>query len=371
MVRLTRAERRQQTRAQLLSAAREEFTAVGYDRASVDRIAARAELTRGAVYSNFPSKRALYLAVLQQQVEDDDPDDDPADDLATAPNDPADALAAFARVWLERFPLLEDPPPGARIKLQSLSGVLDDVRLRPAMAQVVRLEALLLGLALESVGGRQTSGGSRQVRRAELTLTLLHGAGRLAEEAPGFGDPFDLVRACAQLADLDLGDHWDPPHLDHVASASPCDQRWDPPRSIIDGSLDPTADGVITVLGIDRLGAAEEAVRAAGDGDLVTIVVLSDTDEVGRIVRLRVSDMVRCLRRSVGVAALRRIRIVVDTGPIAASLGIGDPDRRAEIAVRLRAGRIVARAEGPGAGHVAGRFARTDADTGRNAGAIR
>src|SRR5690242_11043623 len=64
MVRLTRAQQQVRTRASVLAAAAEEFAQHGYAEAKVDRIAARAELTRGAVYSNFPSKRSLYLAVL-------------------------------------------------------------------------------------------------------------------------------------------------------------------------------------------------------------------------------------------------------------------------------------------------------------------
>ncbi|MGW2197653.1 TetR family transcriptional regulator, partial [Streptosporangium sp. NPDC001682] len=69
MVRLTRVQQQERTRRSVLAAAREEFTEHGYALAKVDRIAERAELTRGAVYSNFPSKRALYLAVLIDMVE--------------------------------------------------------------------------------------------------------------------------------------------------------------------------------------------------------------------------------------------------------------------------------------------------------------
>ncbi|NGN69983.1 TetR family transcriptional regulator, partial [Streptomyces sp. A7024] len=64
MVRLTRAQQQERTRAAVLTAARAEFAERGYAAAKVDGIAERAELTRGAVYSNFPSKRALYLAML-------------------------------------------------------------------------------------------------------------------------------------------------------------------------------------------------------------------------------------------------------------------------------------------------------------------
>ncbi len=70
MVRLTRAQQQKRTRAAVLAAAVEEFAEHGYAEAKVDRIAARAELTRGAVYSNFPSKRSLYLAVLLDSLPD-------------------------------------------------------------------------------------------------------------------------------------------------------------------------------------------------------------------------------------------------------------------------------------------------------------
>src|SRR5690242_16645937 len=59
-----RAEMQERNRAAVLAAARAEFVERGFRDAKVDVIAARAGLTRGAVYSNFPGKRALYFAVL-------------------------------------------------------------------------------------------------------------------------------------------------------------------------------------------------------------------------------------------------------------------------------------------------------------------
>src|SRR5207342_971783 len=66
--RLTRAELQEQNRAKVLAAARTEFVERGYRDAKVDDIAERAALTRGAVYSNFPGKRALYFAVLAEEA---------------------------------------------------------------------------------------------------------------------------------------------------------------------------------------------------------------------------------------------------------------------------------------------------------------
>ena len=55
------------TRERLLAAAREEFAARGFDGAKVDRIARRARINKAMVYYHFPSKAALYLAILREQ----------------------------------------------------------------------------------------------------------------------------------------------------------------------------------------------------------------------------------------------------------------------------------------------------------------
>lgn len=264
MVRLTRAQQQERTRTSVLTAAREEFTEHGYALAKVDRIAERAELTRGAVYSNFPSKRALYLAVLIDMVENT-----AAGEAPTSPTSLADALGVFARAWLERLPLVDDTATGGRLQLRSLAGVLDDEHGRTVLAQVARLEALLLATALESCEPAHTV-SVRRVRLAELVLILLDGSGHLAETAPGFGDPFDLARACEHLAGIDLADTWAPPHLPYVAPAQPCADTWDPPTGLADqvsgDRVDFGADGLIAVLGAGRLAAAEEAARSARPG---------------------------------------------------------------------------------------------------------
>jgi AcrR family transcriptional regulator len=319
----------------------------------VDRIAERAELTRGAVYSNFPSKRAVYLAVLVDMVQRPG-----SGQVAAASPGPAEALGAFARAWLERLPLVDDTPAGGRLQLRSLAGVLDDEPARTALTQVTRLEALLLALALEARGPRHR-GPVRRVRLAELVLTLLNGSGHLAERAPGFGDPFDVARACEHLTGIDLSDTWDPPHLPYVAPARPSQDRWAPPAELPDqitgrrAGFD--AGGVVAVLGTSRLEAAEEAVRAARPGDRVTVaVVTSDPAELGRLVLLRIGDLTGCLRRAFAPDAWPRLQLVLDDRTLLASaIGLPGADDATEAAVRIRNGRIAARAEGRGAAHAA------------------
>ncbi|KAB8195384.1 TetR family transcriptional regulator [Nonomuraea phyllanthi] len=436
MARLTRAQQQERTRAAVLAAARQEFAERGYADAKIDRIAERAELTRGAVYSNFPSKRALYLAVLVAAIEQPSPAGAPAttgaaeapgqatapdaarapatsgepphSSIATRPGAPGEpprpgtatnlgtsgepphpgtatrpgtssepphpgtatrpgasggpslpdagaGLGAFARVWLERLPLSGDTPASGKLQARSLAGVFDDEPGRTALGQVARLEALLLGLALEAGLPRH----ERRVRLAELALTLLNGAGHLAETAPGYGDPFDVVRACRHLAGLDLADTWDPPYLPFVSPARSVADPWEPPAETPDlisrRPAELGADGVIAVLGAARLEAAEEAVRAARPGDRITVaVVTGDPAEIGRLVRLKVGDLASCLRLVFAPDAWPGLQLVIDEdAAVASAAGIPHAGDTTEGAVRVRDGRIVARAVGRGAAHAA------------------
>ncbi|MEU7580063.1 helix-turn-helix domain-containing protein [Streptomyces sp. NPDC041068] len=370
MVRLTRAQQQERTRAAVLTAARAEFTERGYAAAKVDKIAERAELTRGAVYSNFPGKRALYLAVLLDLVEHgaSEPAATTAPPSPTAPSpaplSSAEALGAFARSWLEQLPLAGDAAAFGPVQLRSLSGVLDDEPIRTAFGQVTRLESLLLALALES-RAPEGAAPARQVRRAELVLRLLDGPGASVDPALVFGDPFDVAQACAHLGTLALADTWDPAYLPYIPPARVCHEPWNPPeklRDLITGrAVGFDEDGLVVVLGSHRLEAAEEAVRAAQDGDRVTVAVATgDPAEIGRLVQLRIGDFTRCLRRVFGPEVRPRLRIVLDdSGLLASAVGVTDADDTSEHAVRVRQGALIARARGRGAAHAAATVGRT------------
>jgi AcrR family transcriptional regulator len=68
-VRLTRQERSEQIRADLIEAARKVFTERGFHSASLEDISLAAGRTTGAVYSRFGGKDALFLAVLDDHIE--------------------------------------------------------------------------------------------------------------------------------------------------------------------------------------------------------------------------------------------------------------------------------------------------------------
>jgi hypothetical protein len=196
------------------------------------------------------------------------------------------------------------------------------------------------------------------VRVAEAALTTLHGASQMAAAAPGFVEPFDVVSACQQLADLDLGDLWQPPHLAHVPQARPADQPWSPPPAVdairrqsarLDG------DGVVAVLGLHRLAAVEEAVRAAPSGvDVTAVLVTGAPDELAALARLVVADLRTCLHQAFPPSAWPRLQVVFDEpAALAAAAGVPAVSDATETAVRVEAGRIVARADGFGACHAA------------------
>src|SRR5205809_6477542 len=65
-VRLPRSARRKQ----LLAAAQQVFVARGYHAAAMDEIAERAGVSKPVLYQHFPGKQELYLALLDESVEE-------------------------------------------------------------------------------------------------------------------------------------------------------------------------------------------------------------------------------------------------------------------------------------------------------------
>ncbi|MET7418801.1 TetR/AcrR family transcriptional regulator [Dactylosporangium sp. NPDC005555] len=323
MARLTRAETQVRNRAAVLAAARAEFAERGFRDAKIDAIAERAELTRGAVYSNFPGKRALYLAVLT--------DDVPAVPATATTTTPREALGALARAWIARLPLATDD--AAPLATDFMAEVVADPSTRAAFAQLKQLDAIVLGLTLERLGHDD----HRQVRLAELALTVLHGASQLAAAAPGFGEPFNVVRAVEQLPDI--VDTRIPPQVTTVAQAT--DEPWAQPSTLdlLHGvRAEAPPDGIVAILGLHRLTAIEHALRG---GLPVTATLVTDTpDELLPLVRLSLAELRHDLSHAAPPAAWPDLRISCDPEPA--------PDTT-EIALRLAGGRIVARASGWGA----------------------
>ncbi|WP_020494949.1 TetR/AcrR family transcriptional regulator [Sciscionella marina] len=342
MAALTRVELQERNRAKVLAAAREILVERGYREAKIDHIAERAGLTRGAVYSNFPGKRALYFGVLAEEAERG-----AGQDIGGPGEGARDSIGLLARAWVSKLLLANVEQGEARLDVELLSEVLVTEQTRRPFAQLMKLNAILLGLALERGGAT-----GRMVRQAENILTMLHGASQLAAAAPGFLEPFNTVRACEELAGLDLGDTWTPAPI--MPKAQPVDEPW-PVTEIADAVRAETVrlggNGVLAVLGLHRLNGIEDAVRAAPEGAEVTaVLVTGEPKELAPLARLVLAQLCGYLRIAFPDRALPAVRVVHDEwGTLAAAVGVPAVSDGTEVAVRVNGGRIVARADGLGA----------------------
>ena len=137
--RLRRSERQALIKADLVDAAATVFARNGYEAASVAEIAAEVGYTVGAIYSNFPGKRALFEAVFAQKADEQFA-------LATSLVGSADDLEEIARrlldqdanqwrwwlLWLEAVIEAQRNPSGAlplgELEAHSRSSIADILR---------------------------------------------------------------------------------------------------------------------------------------------------------------------------------------------------------------------------------------------------
>lgn len=136
-------ERRAQTSQQLLDAAAEVFTRLGFQAAIVDDVADAAGRTKGAVYANFGSKDALLLALLDRHLDDqlaqidrilvESEGGDLFANLRDASAEQMGAGGSFGRLMLE-FWLYAARDPQARAALAARYGQVRD-RLAEAIAE--------------------------------------------------------------------------------------------------------------------------------------------------------------------------------------------------------------------------------------------
>ncbi|GAA0210184.1 hypothetical protein GCM10010492_04990 [Saccharothrix mutabilis subsp. mutabilis] len=411
MARVSRAEAQERNRGKVLAAAREEFAERGFRDAKVDVIAQRVGLTRGAVYSNFPGKRALYFAVLAEMAERVYPpagaggvfagvgpeggafalkDASEGRESAFRADGPGEKgegrrsggggvgdrgvggggvrlgealvgealvegirvegayrriLGALALAWVR--PLVADDWLGRDLGAELLA---DELR-RP-YTQLLELDALLLALALERLrppNPDPAAPPTRLVRHARALLTTLLGATQLAATAPDFLEPYDVVTAVERLADLPINDYWAPPTSEPPVRRT--DDVWAPPSAtdLVRGTPHEVADGVVAVLGLNRLSSVEQAARL---GKTTVVLVTGSPQELGPLARLTLAQLTGPLRQAFPEPTWPDVRVVCDeTGEIARAAGVPAVSDETEVAIRVAGGRIVARAEGFAACH--------------------
>jgi AcrR family transcriptional regulator len=103
-VRLTRAQQQAVTRERLLAAAERVIDSHGFGGASIDLISAEAGYSKGAIYSNFESKEAIFLELLRLYMERD------MRELERIVNLDLDQLSGAVTSWLENMQAESDCP---------------------------------------------------------------------------------------------------------------------------------------------------------------------------------------------------------------------------------------------------------------------
>ncbi|MGY4102892.1 TetR/AcrR family transcriptional regulator [Nocardia sp. R16R-3T] len=355
MGRQSRAALQQRNRDRVLAAAKAEFAERGFRGATVDDIAERADLTRGAVYSNFAGKRALYLAVLAAEAE-------AAPELLDGgpARTPVAAIGRFARTWVDRLPGSANGPVDGIVQLRSpmlahdlIPELVVDEYLRGSFVQLIKLDAILLGLAL---AGLDDGAGSvlpgRWLGIAESVITLLYGATQLSFVAPEFVDGAKVIAACEQMVHHRIDDG--ARTMAHIAAVADVYEPWTPPpcRDLVHrAAADLSGGNVVAVLGMNKLGAVADILRNQPIGGRTTVaMVTADVTEVAQLARLAVSDISRSLRAAFPYPAVPGMQVVLDeSGELARACGLDVVDDDTESAVFVDSERVVARATGAGA----------------------
>jgi AcrR family transcriptional regulator len=150
---LTRKERQEQTREQVIAAAARVFARRGYHRATVEEIASEAGFTIGALYSNFSGKEELFLAIADRQTEAQVGEIRAIAEVAEGKADPGSEATDQVRAFLEAdpdWPLLFYEFWSLSVRNPELQGELAQRRdaIRDALAETLERIAKQVGFEL-------------------------------------------------------------------------------------------------------------------------------------------------------------------------------------------------------------------------------
>src|SRR5476651_1130049 len=136
-------------RAAVIAAAIEEFLAAGFDATSMDRIAARAGVSKRTVYNHFPSKEVLFAAILRQLWDSSDAGEAPA----YSGSQPL--RAQLLKLLLKKLSLLNDEAFLSLARVAIAAGIHSPERARDMVARVgEREEDLTVWIRADSADGR-------------------------------------------------------------------------------------------------------------------------------------------------------------------------------------------------------------------------
>jgi AcrR family transcriptional regulator len=171
--RLTGPERR----ATLLDAARDVFGREGYHAASMDAVARRAGVTKPTLYDHFPSKRDLYLALIDADLE---AVRGTVSHALSAPTGNRERIRASFQAY---FDFVDEHGPGFRLLMQEVVGADRDLRRRVGRVRASIL-AEVAGLIV-----RESEGRLDPAHAETVALALVGMVETAAQQGVPSGDP--------------------------------------------------------------------------------------------------------------------------------------------------------------------------------------
>ncbi len=123
-----KGDKRERTRAALLTAARALIRERGYERTTLEKVAKRAGMTTGAIYGNFKNRDELFIALGQTYWAPIAPKIAPGATFA-------EAMHAFAKATLAA---VDERAPAAIGRLTGLAYALKKAELRARVVEITR-----------------------------------------------------------------------------------------------------------------------------------------------------------------------------------------------------------------------------------------
>jgi AcrR family transcriptional regulator len=160
-------------RAQLLDAARHVFGSVGFHSASMEAVARRANVSKPVLYDHFPSKRDLYVALIDADLEAVRVR---VSEALAAPTGNRERVRASFQAY---FDFVDRHAPGFRLLMREAVGADRDVRRR-----VGGVRASILGEVADLIV-RESRGGLDRADAETVALALVGMAETAAQREPG------------------------------------------------------------------------------------------------------------------------------------------------------------------------------------------
>ena len=123
-----KGDKRERTRAALLTAARALVREIGYERTTLEKVAKRAGMTTGAIYGNFKNRDELFIALGQTYWAPIAPKITPGATFA-------EAMQAFAKATLAA---VDERAPVAVGRLTGLAYALKKTELRSRVVEITK-----------------------------------------------------------------------------------------------------------------------------------------------------------------------------------------------------------------------------------------